>query len=92
MSGVRQTAALLAGKRKAAHTSPPETLLEQADVVAVLPNGAADGRDLVTVWWRDAEITARYCERYTPAVGHTVLVGHHGDTVYIFDRLVGFPI
>lgn len=92
MTGKAELAQIVAGKRRAEHGRPVETLLETADVVAVLAGGAGDGHDLVTVWWRGSEITARYCERYTPVVGHTVLIGHSGDTAYIFDRLIGTPI
>jgi hypothetical protein len=91
VTGRAAVAQLLAGKRRAHHNPATETLLDTADVVDVLPAGASDGTDLVTIGWLGGEITARYCERYTPTVGDTVLVGHSNDTVYIIDRLIGAP-
>jgi len=89
VSGRADVAARLAGKRRAVHTRPSETVLQPAEVVNVQPGAAADGTALVTVLWQGAHITARYCERYTPTVGHTVLIAHSDDTVYIIDRLIG---
>lgn len=70
----------------------PHYRAEQATVTAVTAGAAADGNDLVTVNYRDADQQVAYLSSYTPLVGHTVglLVGSDGSLL-ILGRIIGTP-
>lgn len=63
-----------------------------ATVSAVSPGGAKDGNALVSVRYRDAQITvAGYNASYTPVIGHRVVCVVIDNQVDISHRSIGHP-
>lgn len=70
-------------------TREPKVL---ATVSAVSAGGARDGNALVSVRWRDQEVTvAGYAASYTPAVNHRVACDVVDNQLLIAYRIVGYP-
>lgn len=70
----------------------PASWVEQATVIAVTAGAAVDGNALCVVRWRGADVAAAYCQSYTPAVGHTVLViAQPPAPPVVVGRVIGTP-
>lgn len=72
-------------------TAEPDTWAGTATVTNPAAGVTSDGRLLITVSWRGADIDCAYLASYTPVVGHRVSFIKDGASLLVLGKAATIP-